>query len=1054
MEKYELIKSIRFKLKPISLNEKFINSSKQDQNTGENELSIFLDYSKQVISLFTEFVFKKQSQQTTDSHKKQSSSENTKNSSSLSLSNSITIKFRWLKNHTKSDFFKQISQTNKREYLIKEICYLKQTLTDCIKEWNDITSELTKKLQAPQENLSRKSEIALLINKFSQKQIFPFIKDFIYESKHKKDDTLKNKLEVELNKLEKSLEKLKDYYRSAQSSGVILAKSSLNFYTVNKTPTDYSDKKAKYEQKLKLSPHTTKPFHKMIKKWLEVPKNKQDMQNKGLYVQDLRQLDLQQWYQLIKSYKAKERQSFDESIDQIISSKKINCQSPKKIINKHPLFKCSLDKIIQYMKNREKFQKFNQQNQQSKKIALNQNINRTRSKIKKFFQYDTKQYNDLCKVYQNIAKEHGDIKNKLRSIEREKTESQLLNYWSVILEEKGKHYLLLIHRHDMSKAKDYIESKQGTKGSLKLHLFSSLTLRALDKLCFRVSGDFLQKIKEELSQYEDVKGKFSFQNNEKELDEKKLIQFYQNVLSTSYANRVLDQSLIESLKSRNILKDTFTSLDRFRSALEQVCYLKKIYAIDNSDKIYLLKNYNVNIFEITSFDLRDHNKEIKIKPHTELWNTFWSTNNKEKNYPTRINPELSLLWRKKLDNKLRFFDPQLGSSNRFSQDQYTLKTTFTLNASSRTMDISFHQFKDVKEKIEHFNKKFYQNTKKEGLFYYGMDRGKIRQTVLCITKEDPSNDKKISFAPIEVLKLKEKYYDEKWDGKHQTVKNLSYVMQENSLFEKKKTATIDLTTAKLIHGKIVENGDIMSYLKFKEIDAKRVLFEHKSNLARQQIFTSKDNTTLHVKIHNRGKEEFIPIYYFNTNFKNIVSLEKIKNNLETYLNRIEDNPNQEMIYKINHLHSAMANNTIGILAFLHRQNPGLMILETNQQRTTESIAKSLEWALYKKFQTECLVPPRLGAVDLLLKQVQSLGLIYFIDPHQTSKKCPKCNNITSSDDNKKQGYFQCTNSNCNFDTQKPDKNFIYLDDPDKLAAYNICRVGRKKFIGLKSNLRA
>ena len=357
--------------------------------------------------------------------------------------------------------------------------------------------------------------------------------------------------------------------------------------------------------------------------------------------------------------------------------------------------------------------------------------------------------------------------------------------------------------------------------------------------------------------------------------------------------------------------------------------------------------------------------------------------------------------------------------------------------------MSFLKPQEVEKQIQSFNNKLHTSIPRKKLFYYGLDRGKEQQATLCMTQEDPASNKEVSFAPVEVWKLKEEYYDHKWDDKHLAFKNLSYVMQKNNLFEIKRTATIDLTTAKLIKGKIVENGDICTYLKFKEFHAKKLLFENRQYIKENKIFTSDDQKMFYIKDR---KEENISIYYFRDKFKKILSIDHIKNELQEYLQNIDNNP-KALINKVHHLNSAIANNIVGILSFIYVKNPGLIILERDQKRKIESIAKDLEWALYRRFQTEGLVPPRLRAVDLLVKNIQNLGCIYFIDHQGTSQKCPNCSKTPMDKEkfkaNKAEGWFLC--EHCQFDTRNPIEDLQYLEDPDKLAAYNICHIGREKF---------
>ena len=594
-----------------------------------------------------------------------------------------------------------------------------------------------------------------------------------------------------------------------------------------------------------------------------------------------------------------------------------------------------------------------------------------------------------------------------------------------------------------------------------------MTSRALRKLCFGATGtkdtDFLMNIKNELSEYKKVEGIFSFQNRYKEIDERRLVEFYQKVLKSDYARKELEISIFDNLE--DILNTEFQTLNKFQSALEKSCYIKKSHITDDEVKTKLLEMNGSLLFQITSYDLLLCDKSIKNRRHTELWNEFWSEKN-QNCYPIRLNPEISVLWREKQDNKIQKDRYDQVIRNRFLAPQWNLKVTLTLNATEERIDLSFKKSEDIKKEIRKFNKKFDEYIQNKNIFYYGLDRGLKELATLCVIREDPGSKEEFFVHPISIYKLKEKYYSHQGDIKHTASKNPSYFIKKPAFFEKSKKPTLNLTTAKLIDGKIVENGDIFTYLKFKELSAKRRLFKYKSNIKEQKVFISEDKKSIAIKTMEQGEDKSVPVYYFREEFKKILSIEGIKNNLQSYLDRLYNNQKEELSLtedKINHLRKAIASNIVGILSFLHRQTPGLIILEKNQKGRSneENIAGQLEWALYKRFQTEGLVPPCLKEVDILLEHskgdqtghrhktntqdtINNFGLIHFIKPDDTSQICPKCNKKSNSDGfkkRKKEGWFKC--EKCDFNTKRPPEEVSFLNDPDKIAAYNICKKGRE-----------
>ena len=1065
MNKYELRKTIGFKLETIQVDDleektKELKDKWDPQVERKDYLTPFMEKIETFIYHFEKFIFVEKlnkNLQKEDKASQKPDSENNKNGikKESKVWNKIDIKYQWLRTYTANDFFLWSGRKeNKKKYGVGEIPYLKKTIQEQSHEWKDIIENLKADLNASQDSLKRRSQTALLINQFSKKQVFPFIEEFVYFSNPKEDEGPKEKLIAQLKEIKTSLTELQKIYLPFQSSGLVIAKASFNYYTINKKPKNYNKDIEDYKKQINdpsRHGHIKPDFYEEMKKKMSDNKDKEikEFLRSGQLNDktELKTLDLKKSYNFIKRYKSNSKALFHEAVSRGLDYDEIK--------TKCPLFYSKKEEEYKKFQNKTKeIEKINNEIEKIKSIAPKERINKLkeeRTNFKKqrgkFFQKYAKKYISLCKNYEEIAQKLGKLNAQIRGIKKEEVESQLLNYWSLILEEQNNHELLLIHRSCRKEAKELIGLNK--EGNQRVHQFYSLTLRALDKLCFGFSGtedtEFLENIKKELPEYRDIKEKFSFENNfTKKIDETKLIKFYQKVLKSNYANEVLELNFFCDLEA--ILTKDFKSLDEFQSALEKVCYLKKAYKIDNETKKKLLKLDKSCLFKITSYDLSLHNKDINIRQHTKLWKEFWSGKNEKSFYPVRLNPEISVFWREKQNYRFKEGKYSSVKRNRFLEPQWNLRTSLTLNATTERIDLSFKKPEDMKEEIIKFNKRFYEDKKDNRLFYYGIDRGLKELATLCVIKEDLS-EKGFSFFPFEIFSLKEEHYNYKGKG-HTAFKNPSYFVNEHSLFNRVVKPTLDLTTAKLISGKIVENGDISTYLKFKELSAKRRLFKYKLEMAEKKIL--KTRNSLYIKVINRGQEKDETIYSFREDFKTISSMEDIQKELQNYLE--EGKP----VIKINHLRNSIASNISGILSFLYKKNPGLIVLEEKQKQKQknldEFIAVQLEWALYKKFQTEGLVPPCLKEVDLLYEKLKkpkdnNFGAISFINPENTSKICPKCNkkqiDKEKFDQRKKEGWFKC--EDCDFDSRNPPKELSSLDTPDKIAAYNIGKGGKDKF---------
>ena len=1096
MKKYELKKSIRFKLNPKQIHqlEKDVHSLKDSKV----ELSKFVEEVQHFIVLFEQFVFQKE-----DNKREKQKLES--NKQSKNKYNRIDIDYKWLRDYTTEDFFDwSKSNNNIKKYFIGNVPYLKKPLKNFIDEWKNISKSLNKVAEAKEESKKRYSETSLLIQKFSTKQTFNFAKDFIQYANPKDNETIKNKLTKNFKKIKNLLPGIQEKYLPSQTSGICLAKASFNYYTINKKPRNYDKEIEKINEQLK--EHTIQRLSSelkiIIKNWmLKTPSLLKEINLK--HNTKLENLNLKQSYELIKLYKSKAKSSFNEYIQKNIDTD----NSYKEAQTEHPLFTSTEEEYTKFVNKTKEIEKNNNQinSNTNNKFQLKEKIQKLKITRGKFFQQKkiTQKYNELCKGYEEIAKNFGQNKAKKRAIEKEKQESQMLKYWSLILEENNKHELLLIPLEKRKEVKNELEDleKQMQKSSqekIRLYQFYSLTLRALKKLSFSNDDDnsFLKEIKKELPQYKYIKGEWSFQTSQSKennnqafqnrdrnsksqnlQDEVKLVAFYQEALKTKYAKKVLELKYFRNLN--NVLDQKFQNISDFESALERACYTKKTILIDKEKIKELLKKYNTCCFEISSYDLSEHTKPIQFKAHTKIWKEFWTNENEKNDYPVRLNPEILLIWRTAKYKP----DDSSNKKSRWSQDQWTLKSNFTLNAGSQKTVLSFRKEQDIRNHIEQFNRDFCKHIQGKQIFRYGLDRGQKEKASLCVLKE--SFKGKVSFTPVKTYKFKRENYSQKLPSESLMIKNLSKVIEQENLFEIEEKPAFDLTTAKLIKGKIVENGDIFTYLKLQEVSTKRKIFKLKEeiiseNNGEKKIYISDDRKNLYVKRSNRNQEKKEEIYYWNKDYQSILSIEEIKRDMQNYLNKIDLQNFEEVINNINHLREALAGNIVGILSFLHKQNTknqesqSIIILEKDQggRQQDDDISIALEKALYNKFQTEGLAPPSLShrRLEKIIFQKQSktflnkssktkqtksqnllnqIGLIGFIDPANTSNTCPKCGEMPKDKDKaknrkKEENWFLC--DHCGFDTKNPPEEFKFLDNTDKIAAYNIAKKFKiKKF---------
>jgi hypothetical protein len=1077
MEKYKITKTIRFKLLPDKIQDISRQVAVLQNSTNaekKNNLLRLIQRGQELPKLLNEYI------RYSNNHK---------------LKSEVTVHFRWLRLFTKDLFYNWKKDDAEKKIKISDVDYLSRVFEDFFNEWETVIERINTDCNRPEESKTRDAEIAFSIKKIATKQMFPFIKSFVYNSNYKNSEETKSKLTALLNEFETVLKICEQNYLPSQSAGIVIAKASFNYYTINKKQKDYkgyTDDIEKIEKGMNSKFHYERKYDQLLEE---------------LNLIALKELPLIEFYSKIKSYKSTRKIEFSEAVSKGLAFADLKSKFPlfQTESNKYAEFLELTGRITQISTAKSLLSKDNPEAQK-----LRDEIKKLRINRGEYFKNNFHKYISLCNLYKKIADKKGRLKGQVKGIENERIDSQRIQHWALVLEDNLKHSLILIPKEKVTEVYRKVRASKAdsTSSSSSLYYFESMTYRALHKLCFGVNGNtFLPEIQKELPEYNPNKqsdfGEFCFHksNTDKEIDEPKLISFYQSVLKTNYVkdNLNLPQSVFDEATVQ-----TFETRQDFQIALEKCCYAKKTI-ISETLKKEILEDNNVQIFQITSLDLQ-RSEQKNLKAHTKIWNRFWTKQNETANYDLRLNPETAIVWRKPKKTRIdkygagtSLYDPK--KRNRYLHEQYTLCTTVTDNALNNEITFAFEDTKKKGTEIVKYNEKINQTLKKEfnknQLWFYGIDAGEIELATLALMNKDKEPQlftvyelKKSDFFKHGYIYNKERELVIR-EKPYKAIQNLSYFLNEelyektfrdgkfqetfNELFKEKHVSAIDLTTAKVINGKIILNGDMITFLNLRILHAKRKIYEEL--IINPQAELKENEKEYYLYFDKEGTEKVEKIYRSRLDFEHIKPYQEIRNDLNAYFKNVQKNE-AKVEDQINQTRRALVGNMIGVIYYLYQKYRGIISIEDLKQTKVESdrnkfegnIERPLEWALYRKFQQEGYVPPISELIKLRelekfplkdVKQpkyenIQQFGIIKFVSPEETSTTCPSCEKKAYElqkekkgeekpaenkryEADKKAGVFCCPK--CGFHNRTNPMGYESLDSNDKVAAFNIAKRG-------------
>jgi len=1041
---YEVRKTVRFELEPQL---KF-NYENKDIVNNNFDLNNFIDKYSSFLKLFNEIVF---------------------NFNWEKLNWKLKIKYSFLKSYTKNQYYdnkiiKPLKLVNQVEiWSSKKFEYLFQTFSELYKNNFDILNNIKELSQRSLENQSRKSDLAVYFSELSKRTNFVFLYELFNNSLNIENDEVSVKID-KANILTKEIDELIKKIKKSLLPTEVIEKLSFNYYTVNKRKKDYDKEIENKINDFSIQLKDFNPILSITHSWF---KN---------YISDIAEkstlLTIVDWYNLMKKYKAEQKSNFLKYLDS--KSRNEDCDLNIDLFSDiliKPEFNEILDltKAINILsqvktdilnlkeandKNKKNFEiestleKYNNNFWTDFWKIERDNFFEKITKLKKlrwdyFFEWNKEKFkfNDykiFCSEYKKVAKEYWNIKAKIKALQKEKIDAEQTQSWALILEENNNKFLLTIPRDNTNNSENLSEANKKIKylpsdknWDIYLNIFDSLTLKALDKLCFwKENNTFRRTIYFNKAEYPEffndkwfLKDKFEFSNLvnwQKINDEKLLIKFYKSVLALESTKRQISLKFFTWIE--DFLQTNFDTLDEFQEELKKVCYTIIRKTITKQTKDEIINNYQTKLYKITSYDLKKYDEDFiktlkyksdlkrkKINNHTQIWLDFWEKENKNNKFPTRLNPEIKISFTQ-LNLKFIQSNSELFTNRHFG-NRLILTSSFTQNAFWKDLDLNFKETQDISNFYEKFNNNFNKNIKPTLKYSYWIDRWENELVSLWIF--DLSKDKpEEKWVKIPVYELKTDkffaYTKTTSTGKNMfPYQNVSYYQYEDFPHyynEIKYVSCLDLSTAKLINNKIYLNWDIQTYLNLKIVSAKRKIYEiiSKSQHKSESLDFDDYNTMIYID-WIKGKNKHI--YKHNSKYESILSFDFVKDELKKYIIKVKVdlNDNEEVsIQKVNHLREALCANMVWIIDFLQKIYPGMIYFEEKNEDdrinhfniSNSSLGSKIELKLLQKFASKNFVTPVYKQIltikDNKKYNIKQLWIIWYVDEKNTSDSCPIC----------------------------------------------------------------
>ena len=620
-------------------------------------------------------------------------------------------------------------------------------------------------------------------------------------------------------------------------------------------------------------------------------------------------------------------------------------------------------------------------------------------------------YDWFCSEFKKVAISYWRLKAEKLSLEREREQARFERWLAILSKDLDwNYYINSFSNNDSKKAFEKLKNINSTSGDYSYFIMKSITLRALQKLCWKENfkKTVVNKISEKFTKVnENDTGRQvrKFKSFEEIGDN--IVEFYVDILDKQRTLDVSYRSWYEEwLKKLKWAKD----LDELEILLKQETYTLEEHKISKDDFEGILEDYKWNSYKITSEDLE---KNIETNNFTKWWNIFWTIENKEHKYISRLNPELVIslrAWEKVFKDRKK---------HRKSDKSFLLTMSYSHYTDKSYIDDAFIKDEERKSSLEQFNKHYNENHKFD--YIYWLDKWTNELVTLWIFKKVWDKLEKVNISEkIPVYRITEKWlkYSKKystrvdwlgWEREIFLYKNPSLFIDEidnEELFEKVNIDSCiwNLNCAKLIKWNIILNWDINWFLSLNKIAAKRHLYDAitKGFMLKDKITFDEVKNNFYYE-HTLAWKKFNKVVFYLDSFESITTKDEIEKELNNYIKLVIEHKSEEdvSIDWINKKRVAISWNIVWIILKLQEKFPWYIVWEAlNLDQNNKNISSNhaFLWNLindkiYQKLMISLDVPPILKKYrsELTKDTLTQHGKVFYINENLTSKACPSCN---------------------------------------------------------------